>query len=473
MINYLLGRVFLAECFLMIPSVIVGLIYFERETLAFLAPMALLLFLGLVLGMKKPKNTVIYVREGFFVVAAAWIFMSIIGALPFYFSGHFKSIVDAVFEMVSGFTTTGASILTDPGSLPKCILFWRSFSHWVGGMGVLVFVLAIMPMSDSLHLMRAEVPGPVVGKLVPRIRRTAIILYAVYAVMTAVLAILLVAGGMPVFDSLCNAFGTAGTGGFAVRSEGIGYYNSAYIEIILAVFMIIFGINFNLFYFILIKRVKEALKSEELRVYLAIVATATLLIAVNIYSTYKSVATSLRHAFFQVASIISTTGYGTADFTFWPILSQTVLICVMITGSCAGSTAGGLKISRVILLFKTSVQEFKRLLHPRAITIVRLEGAPVDNSLVRSTLVYFTLYAFIIIISTVLLSFDGFDLVTTVTSELTCFNNVGPGLGKVGPMGNFSEYSAFSKLVLTFNMLLGRLEIFPIIVFFSPGSWKK
>ncbi|MBE6608290.1 MAG: TrkH family potassium uptake protein [Ruminococcaceae bacterium] len=474
MIAYILGRVFLAEFFLMIPAVIVGLVYKESEALSFALPMAILVVAGLIFGMKKPQNTVIYVRDGFFIVAAAWIFMALAGAIPFYLCGHFESVWDCIFEMVSGFTTTGATVLGDPGALPKCILFWRSFSHWVGGMGVLVFVLAIMPMSDSLHIMRAEVPGPVVGKLVPKMRQTAIILYALYAVMTAILAIFLLCGGMPVFDAVCSAFGTAGTGGFSVRTEGIAYYNSAYIEMVLAVFMILFGINFNLFYLILIKRFKEFFKSEELKVYLVLVVTVTLLIAGNIYSIYGSVSESLRHAFFHTAAIITTTGYGTVDYALlWPSFAQILIVLITITGGCAGSTAGGLKLSRVMLLFKTFAQEMKHLLHPRAVTTVRLEGAPVENTIVRSTLVYFVMYVFIMIVSTVIISIDGFDFTTNLTAEITCFNNVGPGLGMVGPMGNFSAYSPLSKMVLSFNMLLGRLEIFPIIVFFSPSSWKK
>lgn len=474
MIAYLLGRVFLAEFALMIPSLLIGFGYGEKEALSFVIPMVILLLAGLVFGLKKPQNTVIYAREGFFLVAAAWIFMALIGALPFYLCGQFESIWDCIFEMVSGFTTTGATVLKDPGALPKCILFWRSFSHWVGGMGVLVFVLAIMPMSDSLHIMRAEVPGPVVGKLVPRMRQTAIILYAVYAVMTAILVVLLLVGGMPTFDSFCTAFGTAGTGGFSVRTEGIAYYNSAYIEIVLAIFMVLFGINFNLFYLILIKRFKEFFKSEELKVYLAIVAAVTLLIAGNTYHIYGNVATSLRYAFFHTAAIVSTTGYGTVDYALlWPSFSQALIVLITITGACAGSTAGGLKLSRVMILFKTFAQEMKHLLHPRSVTTVRIEGSPVDNALVRSTLVYFVMYVFIIAVSTIIISIDGFDFATNFTAELTCFNNVGPGLGMVGPMGNFSAYSPLSKMVLAFNMLLGRLEIFPIIVFFSPGSWKK
>lgn len=473
MIAYLLGRVFLAEFVLMIPSLLIGFGYGEREAFSFVIPMVILLIAGLIFGLKKPQNTVIYAREGFFLVAAAWIFMALIGALPFCICGHFESVWDCIFEIVSGFTTTGATVLKNPGALPKCILFWRSFSHWVGGMGVLVFVLAIMPMSDSLHIMRAEVPGPVVGKLVPKIRQTAIILYAVYAVMTVVLIILLCIGKMPLFDSICHAFGTAGTGGFSVRTEGIAYYNSAYIDIVISIFMLLFGINFNLFYLILIKKAKEAFKSEELRWYITIVAVATLTIAVNILNQYENIATALRYAFFQVASIITTTGYGTADFVLWPAFSQSILVMLMIIGACAGSTGGGLKVSRIILLFKTFAQEMKHLLHPRAVTTVRLENAAVNNSIVINTLVYFSLYIFITIISTLIISLDGFDFTTNITAEIACFNNIGPGLGMVGPTGNFSAYSPLSKMVLTFNMLLGRLEIFPIIVFFSPGSWKK
>ncbi len=481
MIAYLLGRILLAECFLMIPAMVVGAIYSEISALSFLIPMTILLLAGLIFGFKKPTNTVIYARDGFFVVAASWILMSLIGALPFYISSfgrfggvsQFSSVWDCIFEMVSGFTTTGASVLSDPGSLPKCLLFWRSFSHWVGGMGVLVFVLAIMPMSDSMHLMKAEVPGPVVGKLVPRMRQTAKILYAVYTVMTLVLIVLLCIGKMPVFDSICHAFGTAGTGGFSVRTEGIAFYNSAYIDIVLSIFMLLFGINFNLFYLILIKKAKEALKSEELRWYLVIAALATVVIAANIFHEYHSLGSSLRYAFFQVSSIITTTGYTTADFALWPALSQSVLVLLIMTGACAGSTAGGLKISRVILLFKSAKQEIKRLLHPRAVTTVRLEGASVENSLVRNTLGYFAIYIFIIVVSTLLVSVDGFDFTTNITAELTCFNNVGPGLSGVGPMSNFSAFSPFSKIVFSLNMLLGRLEIFPIIVLFSPNLWKK
>ncbi len=459
----------------MLPAVLTGIVYSERETLAFLPAIFLLLLLGLLFGFKKPKNTAIYARDGFFIVSAAWVLMSLFGALPFCLSGGFGSFVDCFFEMVSGFTTTGATILSDPGSLPKCILFWRSFSHWIGGMGVLVFVLAIVPLSDdrSLHLVRAESPGPIVGKLVPKMRDTAKILYGVYTALTVLLVVLLCLGGMPIFDSLCHAFGTAGTGGFSVRTEGIAYYNSAYIDYVLSIFMLIFGINFNLFYFILVGKVWDALKSEELRWYLIIVASATAAIGFNIYSLYGNFADTLRHSLFQVSTIISTTGFATADFALWPQLAQQLIVLLMLIGSCAGSTAGGFKVSRLIILVKTFKQEIKRLIHPRAVTVVRMEGNSVGNAVIRSTLVYAAMYFVIMVISTLLLSLDGFDFTTNVTAEITCFNNVGPGLAGVGPMSNFSAYSGFSKVLLSFNMLFGRLEIMPMLVFFSPGIWRK
>lgn len=475
MIAYVLGRVMLAEAALMAPSVVVGLIYREQVTDAFLLPIILLLSVGLLCGIRKPKNTVIFARDGFFIVAMAWIVMSLIGALPLWLCGGFASIWDCIFEIVSGFTTTGATVLSDPEALPRCILFWRSFSHWIGGMGVLVFVLAIVPLSEdrSLHLMRAEVPGPVVGKLVPRMRNTAIILYAVYSVLTVILIVLLLFGGMPLFDSLCHAFGAAGTGGFSVKTAGIGFYNSAYIDVVLGVFMVLFGVNFNLYYLILIRRVKEALKSEELRWYVGIVLASTAAIAVNVFSLYGNVGVSLQHAFFQVSSIITTTGYATVDFAGdWPQFSQHVLVLLMIIGACAGSTGGGLKVSRVVLLFKTFKQEFQQLIHPRAVSTVRMDGKPVENSALSSVRVYLAFYIAIICISTLLLSLDEFDFTTNVTAELACFNNIGPGLGMVGPLGNYAMYSPFSKVLLSLNMLLGRLEIYPILVLFSPKLWR-
>lgn len=475
MILHILGSILIVEACLMLPSVAVGLIYAEAATASFILPILILLTAGFLMRWKKPLDTTIYARDGFFIVAAAWLLMSLAGALPFYLCGGFDSFWDCFFEMVSGFTTTGASIHSDVNSLPHCILFWRSFSHWIGGMGVLVFVLAIMPLSEerSMHLMRAEVPGPIVGKLVPKMRDTAKILYAVYSVMTVILFILLLCGGMPVFDSLCNAFATAGTGGFSMRTEGIPYYNSAYIEIVLAVFMLLFGINFNLFYFILIGRARDAFKSEELHWYGIIVAASTLLIGINIFPLFNNTFDSFRHAFFQVASIITTTGFASYDFLLFPELSKHMIVLLMMIGACAGSTGGGLKISRILVLGKCFVQEVKRLFHPHAVTVVRLDKKAIDKGTLRSTLTYFSIYIMVICVSTLLISVDGFDLTTNITAVISCVNNIGPGLGKVGPMSNFGEYSAFSKVLLSFDMLLGRLEILPMLVLFTPAAWRK
>lgn len=478
MIVYVLGRILMAEAALMAPAIVVGLIYREPTTLAFVPPMLLLLVLGVLFGLRRPKNPVIFARDGFVIVGTAWIALSVVGALPFYLSGEaqFANIWDCLFEIVSGFTTTGATILHDPEVLPKCLLFWRSFSHWIGGMGVLVFVLAIVPLAEdrSLYLMRAEVPGPVVGKLVPRMRDTAKILYGVYSVMTVALILLLVAGGMPLFDSVCHAFGAAGTGGFSVKTAGIAYYDSAYIEIVLGIFMLLFGVNFNLYYLIIVCKLNDALKSEELHWYGAIVAAATVLIAGNILKIYGSSSTSLRHAFFQVSSIMTTTGYGTVDFAReWPQFAQTLLLLLMLVGACAGSTGGGLKVSRLILLSKIFTQEVRHLIHPSAVTVVRLEGRSVDTDTLRNTLVYFTMYMLIIIGSTILISINDFDFATNLSAEMACFNNIGPGISLVGPMDNYGKFSDFTKALLSFNMLLGRLEIYPMLVLFSPRMWRR
>ncbi len=475
MILYILGRILFVEAILMLPSVLVGILYSEKETSSFFIPLIILALVGGFLGFKKPKTTAIYARDGFFIVAAAWLLMSLAGALPLFISGSYPTYIDAFFEIVSGFSTTGASVLTNLDAVPHCILFWRAFSQWVGGMGVLVFVLAIMPLSEdrSLCLMRAEVPGPIVGKLVPRMRDTAKILYAVYAAMTVLLAMFLLCGGMPLFDSLCHSFSTAGTGGFSVKTEGLSFYHSTYIDMVIAIFMLLFGINFNLYYFLLIKRFRDVFRSEELRWYILIVIGSTLAIATNLYSTMQNVGESLHHAFFQASTTITTTGYSTFDFALAPQFTQHLLLLLMISGGCAGSTAGGLKVSRLILLIKNFFQELRRLLHPRAVTTVRLEGKSIDSATIRSTLTYFAAYILIICISTLLLSLDRFDLVTNLSAEISCFNNIGPGLGAVGPMSSFGGYSPFSKLLLSFNMLLGRLEIMPLLILFTPNVWRK
>lgn len=480
MVFHILGKILIVEAALMVPSVIVGLIYKEKATLAFLVPILALVLIGILLSVRKPKNKEIYARDGFFIVASAWVLMSLFGALPFYLSRgyyegcQFNSYVDCFFEVVSGFTTTGASVLTEIDILPRCILFWRCFTHWIGGMGVLVFVMAILPLSEerSLYLMRAESPGPIVGKLVPKMKDTARVLYGIYIVMTFLCFILLLIGKMPVYDALCHSFGAAGTGGFNVKTAGVGFYDSAYIEMIIAVFILLFGINFNLYYLILLGNIKEALKSEELRWYLGIVGLSTLTISLNIMKTFKG--QSFRYAFFQVATIITTTGFSTTDFnTTFPELSKTVLVLLMLIGACAGSTGGGIKVSRLIILLKSFKKEIKKLMHPRSVTVIKLEGKPIDSSVSYNTIIYFMMYMVIMLFSLLLISVDNFDFTTNSTAVIACFNNIGPGLGAVGPVGSYGGFSAFSKIVLSFDMLFGRLEILPMLVLFTPKAWKK
>ena len=473
MVVFLLGRILLLEAALMLPSVLVGLIYRETITWCFLPAMGGLVLLGLF-GVKKPKDTAIYAREGFLTVAAAWVLMSLFGAVPLWLCGGFNTFWDCLFEIVSGFTTTGASILETVEQLPHCILFWRSFSHWVGGMGVLVFVLAVMPMSEerSMHLMRAEVPGPVKGKLVPRMRDTAKILYAVYTVLTVILIILLCAGGMPLFESICHAFGAAGTGGFSVKNAGIKAYDSTYIHVVLSTFMLLFGVNFSLYHLILIGRWKNAVRSEELHVYGGIVVTAVVLITINTFSAIEGFGLTLRDAYFQVSSIITTTGYATVNFDQWPGFSKMTLLLLMVFGACAGSTGGGLKISRVVILFKAARQEVRRLLHPRAVTVVRMEGKPVGSDLIRATLTFFLLYVACLATGVFLLSLGEQDFLTNFTATLACLSNIGPGLALVGPTENYGFYSSASKVLLSLEMLAGRLELFPIILLFSPLTYR-
>jgi trk system potassium uptake protein TrkH len=473
MVVFLLSRIMLIEAVLMLPSVLVGLYYRETITWCFLPAMGALGLLGL-LGIKKPKDTTIYAREGFLTVAAAWVLMSLFGAVPLWLCGGFKTFWDCLFEIVSGFTTTGASILETVEQLPHCILFWRSFSHWIGGMGVLVFVLAVMPMGEerSMHLMRAEVPGPVKGKLVPRMRDTAKILYTVYSVLTVILIILLWAGGMPLFESVCHAFGAAGTGGFSVKNAGIKAYDSTYIHVVLSTFMLLFGVNFSLYHLILIGKWKNAVRSEELRVYGGIVVTAVALITINTFSAIKGFGLTLRDAYFQVSSIITTTGYATVNFDQWPGFSKMTLLLLMVFGACAGSTGGGLKISRVVILFKAARQEVRRLLHPRAVTVVRMEGKPVGSDLIRATLTFFLLYVACLAMGVFLLSLGEQDFLTNFTATLACLSNIGPGLALVGPTENYGFYSSASKVLLSLEMLAGRLELFPIILLFSPLTYR-
>lgn len=472
----MVGSVIKIEALLMLLPLVCSLIYKETDTaLSFVISIALSLAFSFALTLIfKPGSKVIYAKEGFVTVALSWIFLSLVGALPFFISGEIPSYIDAVFETVSGFTTTGASILTDVESMSNGLLFWRSFTHWVGGMGVLVFVMAIVPsFSDrSIHLLRAEVPGPVVGKLVPKMKQTARILYVIYIVLTLVEVVFLLVGGMPVFDSLLHAFGTAGTGGFGIKADGLGSYNS-YLQWVITIFMLIFGVNFNLYYFILIGKAKTALKSGELWFYLGIVATATLLITANILPIFETFGTSLKHAAFQVASIITTTGYATTDFNQWPVFSKTILMLLMFIGGCAGSTAGGFKVSRVVMLIKNSKRELQRMLHPRAVSVVRFEGKKVDNTTINSVTSYLAIYALLFCVFVFILGLENFDIETNLTAVASCYNNIGPALGAAGPASSYAAFSPFAKVVLSNAMLFGRLEIYPIILTFSPSTWVK
>lgn len=477
MVFYIFGRIGQVAAFLLLLPALVAIIYAEYSQLrAFLITALASFAAGSVIALLcKTKNRVIYAKEGFAIVSLAWVCMSAVGALPFVLSGDIPSYVDALFETVSGFTTTGASILTDVEAMSKSMLFWRSFTHWVGGMGVLVFVMAIVSnMTDrSIHIMRAEMPGPVVGKLVPRGRDTAKILYLIYIVMTLVQILMLWAGDMDLFDSVVHTFGSAGTGGFGIKADGVAGY-STYSQMVIATFMLLFGINFNLYFLLLIKRFKPVLKSTELWVYLGIVAASVAAIGLNLFlQNGNSIGDSFRLSYFQVSSIITTSGFSTADFNLWPSLSKGVLLLLMFFGGCAGSTAGGLKISRVVILFKQILREIKRMLHPRAVTSVKFEDKPLDDQTISSVTTYFAFYALCIIGTFLVVCFEPFDFETNFTAAVTTFNNVGPGLGGVGPYGSFAGYTDFSKIVFSFAMLMGRLEIFPLVIALSPSTWKK
>lgn len=467
------GRVLCIEAALLMLPLIVALLYGE-PVLPFLLPACLAAAAGGLAQFARPKSSSLYSMEGFVIVGFSWIAMSVVGALPYMLSGAIPGFTDALFESVSGFTTTGASILTDVEILSKSCAFWRMFTHWIGGMGVLVFVLVVLPMSSEhyMHIMRAEMPGPVVDKLVPRIRKTAEILYGMYIAMTLLETVLLLCGGMSFYDALIHSFATAGTGGFSNYTDSIAHFDSAYIDIVIGVFMLLFSVNFNLYYLFLTGRGRSALKSEELRVFLLIVAFSVFAIALNIVPLYQNLGTSLRYAFFQVSSIISTTGFSTADFNQWPQFSRQLLVLLMFIGACAGSTGGGLKVSRVILLLKTIPAEIKKLARPHIVSQIWLEKKPVPETTVKSVLIFFTLYMTIIGISAMLLSFDGMDSETTFTGVLACISNIGPGLSAVGPMGNYAAFSPFSKIVLISDMLLGRLELYPIIYLFVPSIWR-
>ncbi len=478
MVLYTLGYISVANAALLTLPMVVSLIYGEfGSVLAFLIAAGISMGLGILWRFTaRPGTKVIYAKEGFAIVSYAWLIMAAIGALPFVIEGAIPSYFDAFFETVSGFTTTGASILSGESlmAMSHGLLFWRSFTHWIGGMGVLVFVMAIIPnISDrSIHIMRAEMPGPEVGKLLPKARDTAKILYLIYIVLTAVEIILLLCGGMSFFDSVVHSFGTAGTGGFGIKPDSVGGYNP-YLQWVIAVFMLIFGINFNLFYLILIRKFSPVFKNTELWCYLGIVGISICIITTNIFTMYSSVEESLRMSTFQVASIISTTGYATTDFNMWPQLSKSILLILMFTGACGGSTAGGLKMSRVVLLGKSIFRELKKMLHPRSVKVVKVDGKRVDEQALATTTSYFAVYMLCILGIFVLLSIEPFSMETNFSATVACFNNIGPGLAGVGPASNYSAYSDFSKTLLSLAMLLGRLEIYPLILGLNPFVWKK
>lgn len=485
-VKNILGKMLILLAALMCLPLIVSFIYQEgiNYYIAYLLPIVVLVILGVLLNLRKAKSSKMLVREGMIIVGLSWIIMSLFGCLPFIITKEIPNFFDAFFEMASGFTTTGASILTNVEELSHSTLFWRSFSHWIGGMGVLVFILAIIPESkegSSLHILRAESPGPQVGRLVSKMASSSRILYIIYICLTLLEFLLLILGPdakMDLFSSIVYSLGTAGTGGFSIHSDGLASF-APYSQYVIAIFMFVFGINFTMFYFLLIKNFKDIAKNTELKVYLITIVVSILIICFNIYPQIENIEETFRLSLFQVGAIISTTGYSTADFTTWPILSRIILLILLCFGGCAGSTAGGFKISRVTILFKNAVSKVKKMVRPRKVDTIYMDGKPLSDNTIESVSSYFIVYVMIFIVCTILISIYnpnmlGIDLETSITASLTCLNNVGPGLGKiVGPAGNFSSFSNFSKLVLTLEMIAGRLELFPILLLFSPNMWKK
>ena len=478
MMGRFLAQILFLEGLFMIPALLISLACGDTGVVrAFLYTMALIAGLcALLFPICKGAPSAFYATEGMICVALSWIVLSIVGCLPFRFSGEIPRFIDAFFEIVSGFTTTGASILTDVEALSRGLLYWRSFSHWVGGMGVLVFLLAIAPSGDkgtgfTMHLLRAESPGPSVGKLVPKMRKTAAILYMLYVVLTALNVIFLLLGRMPVFEAVCTAFGTAGTGGFGLKADSMASY-SPYLQNVTTVFMLLFGVNFSCYYLLLLRQFRAVFRDEELRLYFGIVFGSVALIVWNLRGFYPTFRETVRHAAFQVSSIITTTGFATTDFDLWPGFSKTILLCLMVVGACAGSTGGGLKVARLLLLLKTTRRNISQMLNPRKVLLVRNNDQVVDEQVLSNTNAYLSAYVIILFVSFMLISLDGFSTGTNFSAVLCCFNNIGPGLELVGPTCNFSSFSVLSKLVLILDMLLGRLEIFPLLVLFSPQTWR-
>lgn len=473
-IIFIIGWILRLEAVFMALPFVTALIYQEREGVSFLITMAICLAIGIPLTRKKPTRKAFYTKEGFVTAAISWIVLSIAGTLPFVISGCIPNVIDALFETVSGFTTTGASILNDVEALPHCMLMWRSFTHWIGGMGVVVFILTLLPLTGGYHmnLMKAESPGPSVGKLVPKVQSTAKILYMIYIGLTLLQMVLMMAGGMPVFDTVCTAFGTAGTGGFGIKNDSIAGYNT-YLQVVITVFMILFGVNFNFYFFLLTKKFRQAFSTEEVRYYLGIIAVAIVVITVNVRHMFGSVGRALQQAAFQVGSIITTTGFATTDFDQWPQVSRTILLMLMFIGACAGSTGGGIKVSRLLILWKSVRKEMHLFLHPSAVRKIKMDGKAISHEVVRATNIFLIVYVLIFSLSLLWLAFDNYDMTTNFTAVAATLNNIGPGLELVGPTRNFSLFSNSAKCVLIFDMLAGRLEIFPLLLLFSKDTWKK
>lgn len=476
MVRYIIAMILAAEAaFMLLPFGISLFVGEKASWIAFIGSIAITVAAALILGVKKPKNDMIFAKEGFIAVAAGWFLVSIFGALPFYLSGAIPSFIDCIFETVSGFTTTGATILPEVEHLPKGILFWRAFTHWIGGMGILMFLLILTQLSEghTLYIMRAEVPGPSVGKIAPRSDSNAIILYSIYTALTVIETVLLLFGGMPFFDAVTNAMSTAGTGGFSVRNAGIAYYDSAYVEWVISIFMVLFGVNFNIYYLMILKRFKSAFRSEELRVYMLIIALVAVAMAINVTEYYGSFGVAIRKTFFQTAAVITTTGFGGVEFMEWPMLCHSILLIVFFTGACAGSTGGGIKISRIIMTFKMLFAESHKLAHPREVTNIKFEGKIVDKETKGFIMVYMTAFFVILGLSSIFVMAMGHDYETAFTSALSCLNNVGPALGEVGHGGVYTMFNGVTKLFMSLLMLVGRLEIFPIVILFMPSTWRK
>lgn len=472
-IAYTLGWVLNFEALFMAVPAFTALYYSEGAGIGFVFSLLICLFFGVILTLKKPAKKAIYSRDGLVIVSLSWIVLSLFGALPFYVTGVIPSFIDAVFESAAGFTTTGASILSEVESLPRCILMWRSFTHWIGGMGVLVFIMAFVPLSggQNMYIMKAESPGPSVSKFVPKIKATALLLYSMYFILTLAEFVFLLCGGMSVFESLNTALSTAGTGGFGFRNNSFESF-SPYIQWVVTVFMFLFGVNFSIYFLILSKRIKEAMKSTELRVYILLVVAVTALITVNVSDMFATLEDAVRNVAFTVVSLVTTTGFATVDFNKWPELSRSIIVILLFTGACAGSTCGGIKLSRIILMFKSMSKELRLLVHPKQVHQIKIDGRVVSHETVRSVNVFLVCYMLIMMISFILISFDNHDLITNFTAVSATLNNVGPGLGLVGPTSNYGFFSGFSKLVLIFDMIAGRLELFPMLALFSPYTWK-